>query len=117
MSILNKYNKKVTFEYEKGVDRDYTTLSDLVELNGIEKQYIVEALFINTKSKFGEAPVIVSGEWLVNAPKHLTETVKQMQNDEELVNLINKRLVVFKIYSYQDNNNVKRYSVEWLELK
>lgn len=117
MSILNKYNKKAVFEYDREVIRDYTTLSDLVELNGIEKQYIVEALFINTKSKFGEAPVIVSGEWLVNAPKHLTETVKQMQNDEEIVNLINKRLVTFKIYSYQDNNNVKRYSIEWVEVK
>lgn len=117
MSILNKYNKKAIFEYDKEVQRDYTSLKDLVELNGIEKQYIVEALFINTKSKFGEAPVIVSGDWLVNAPKHLTDTVKHMQNDDDIVNLINKRLVVFTIYSYQDNNNVKRYSVEWMELK
>lgn len=117
MSLINKYNKKAVFEYDREVQRDYTSLKDLVELNGIEKQYIVEALFINTKSKFGEAPVIVTGEWLVNAPKHLTETVKQMQNDEEVVNLINKRLVTFKIYSYQDNNNIKRYSVEWIEIK
>lgn len=114
MSILNKYNKSVKlFNYEIGENPIYKTLKELYESDK-EKVYIVKALYINTKSRFGESPVIATPEFLVNAPSHLVETVKQMRNDVETVDLINNDKAGFKIYQYEMNGKTY-YSVNWIE--
>ena len=115
MSILAKYNKKPVFNYDATKKRDYTNLKSLYETFGTDKKYVVHALFINTKSRFGNAPIIVTDRYMVNAPKHLLETVQEMMNDHELVDLVNERKVGFKIYEYQGRNG-NGYSVEWIEL-
>lgn len=113
MNILDKYNNKRLFEYDTTKEREYTNLQKLFNKFDKDKIYIVHALFINTKSRFGEAPVIVTSDYMVNTPKHLLETVKQMMNDSEVVKLINSRKVGFKIYSYRGKNGMG-YSVEWV---
>ena len=115
-NILQQFNKRSLFDYDNTVVRDYCKLSDLVECNGIDAVYTVEALFINTKSKFGDAPVLVTSQWLVNGPSHLTQTVQQMINTPELVEMVNARKVGFKVYQYTSNNNIY-YSVEWVEVQ
>lgn len=115
-NLLQQFNKRSLFEYDNEIERDYCKLADLVECNGIDAIYTVEALFINTKSKFGSAPVLVTSQWLVNAPSHLTQTVQQMINTPEIVSMVNARKVGFKIYQYTNNNNVY-YSVEWVEVQ
>lgn len=111
--MLSQFNKRSIFNYDNEKERDYCKLADLVECNGIEAVYTVEALFINSKSKYGEAPVIVTSSWLVNAPSHLTQTVQQMIQVPEIVASINARQVGFKVYQYTSNNRVC-YSVEWV---
>ena len=111
--MLSQFNKRSIFNYDNEKERDYCKLADLVECNGVEAVYTVEALFINTKSKFGQAPVIVTSSWLVNAPSHLTQTVQQMIQVPEIVASINARQVGFKVYQYTANNRVC-YSVEWV---
>lgn len=113
MSILDKYNNKPLYEYDKTKEREYTNLQILFNHFGKDKVHIVHALFINTKSRFGDSPVIVTSDFMVNAPKHLLQTVKQMMSDSELVKLINSRKVGFKIYSYRGKNGMG-YSVEWV---
>lgn len=115
-NILGQYNKGTNYEYDSEVERQYISLSDLFEGNGDKATYPVEALFINTKSKFGNAPVIVSGGYLVNAPSHLTETVTEMRGNSELTDLINAGKVGFTVYEYT-NQYGKRYSLNWCELK
>lgn len=113
MDFLSKYNKKSLFNYDSEVERDYCTLADLVECNGTDAVYPVQALFINTKSRFGDAPVLVTSQWLVNAPKHLTDTVKAMCADNEAVEAINAGKVGFKVYQYAGKNGIG-FSVEWV---
>ena len=113
MNILDKYNNKPIFEYDKTKDREFAKLQDLFTHFGKDKTYIVHALFINTKSRFGDSPVIVTSDFMVNAPKHLLNTVKAMMVDGEVVKLINERKVAFKIYSYRGKNGTG-YSVEWI---
>lgn len=113
--LLGQFNKRSLFEYDNEVERDYCKLQDLVECNGVDAVYTVEALFINTKSRFGNAPVLVTSQWLVNAPSHLTPTVQQMIQTPELVAQINARKVGFKVYQYTTNNRVC-FSVEWVEV-
>lgn len=114
-NLLGQFNKRSLFEYDNEKERDYCKLADLVECNGIDAIYTVEALFINSKSKFGQAPVLVTSQWLVNAPSHLTQTVQQMCQVPEVVDSINARKVGFKVYQYTANNRVC-YSVEWVEV-
>lgn len=114
MSILNKYNNKPKFEYDNKKEREYINLRGLVDNNGINQVYDVHALFINTKSRFGDAPIIVTNDYMVNAPHHLLETVKEMIYDSEVVQLVNDRKVGFKIYAYQGRNG-NGYSVEWVQ--
>ena len=111
MDILSKYNRKPMFIYDNEKEREYINLQTLFTTFGKDKVYTVHALFINTKSRFGEAPLIVTEDYMVNAPKHLLDTVKAMMDDKDVVNLINERKVGFKIYSYHGRNG-KGYSVE-----
>jgi hypothetical protein len=114
MSILDKYNKKSMFKYDNGKEREYINLQGLVNENGIDSVYTIHALFINTKSRYGDAPLIVIDDYLVNAPRHLLSVVEDMRNDPEVIELINKRKIGFKIYSYQGKNG-SGFSVEWVQ--
>ena len=114
MSILDKYNKKRMFKYDNGKEREYINLQGLVNENGIDSVYTIHALFINTKSRYGDAPLIVIDDYLVNAPRHLLSVVEDMRNDPEIIELINKRKIGFKIYSYQGKNG-SGFSVEWVQ--
>lgn len=117
MSYAAKFNKgkgnKFNFKPDEGAG--YISLENLFNKNP-EKIYDVKALYINTKSRFGDAPCVVIDPFnIVNLPKHLLETVKEMINDDECVDAINNNEVKFKIYSYNDKTfNKTCYGVEWL---
>ena len=115
MSYATKFNKGNKFTFKPADDAQYVSLEVLYNKNP-EQIHDVKALYINTKSKFGDAPcVAIDPIIIVNLPKHLLETVKEMINDVECVDAINNNEVKFKIYSYRDNTfNKTCYGVEWL---
>lgn len=116
MSIASKYNrghgKKFTFEIPK--EFTYSSLHDLYNNNGADFVYDIRAMYINKKSKFGESPIIATSNELVNFPKHLTDTVKEMLTDSEVIDAINNHVFGFQIYTYTDGENVY-YSVNWVD--
>ncbi|WNM55475.1 hypothetical protein CoNPh32_CDS0006 [Staphylococcus phage S-CoN_Ph32] len=96
--LLNKYSNGVAkFEYNNEKEREYIKLGELDS----SKTYPIEALFINTKGKFGNQGVIISGDYIVNCPQHLTEMIEDMRQDEEMVEAINQRLFDFEIYEFE----------------
>lgn len=96
--LLNKYsNGGAKFEYDNEKERDYIKLGEL----DMSKTYPIEALFINTKGKFGDQGVIISGDYIVNLPNHLTEMIEDMIKDDEMVEAINDRLFDFEIYEFE----------------
>ena len=115
MSYATKFNKGNKFTFKPVDDAQYVSLEDLYNKNP-DQIHDVKALYINTKSKFGDAPcVAIDPVIIVNLPKHLLETVKEMINDNECVDAINNNEVKFKIYSYKDKTfNKTCYGVEWL---
>lgn len=115
MSILNKYNKGIAFTNVKDKERTYIDFKGLVTLMGNEEFHVVRALYINDKSKFGEEPVIVLDDFFVNAPKHTLSMIKEMRQDNDVVQLINEGKVAFTIYSYE-NDFGTNYSMNWVEL-
>lgn len=96
--LLNKYsNGGAKFEYDNEKEREYIKLGEL----DMSKTYPIEALFINTKGKFGDQGVIISGDYIVNLPNHLTEMIEEMRQDSEMVDAINQRLFDFEIYEFE----------------
>lgn len=103
------------FTFEIPENFKYTDLKTLVSENGLDDVYLVNALYINRKGKFGDAPVIATANELVNAPQHDTETVKAVLKDGESISLINNGKVGFKIYTYE-NEFGTCYGLNWVDL-
>lgn len=118
MSFANKHNSENTklFTFEIPSNFEYCNLAELVKEHGLDKVHKVNALFINTKGKFGDAPTIVTDTALVNAPQHLTETVKEIMKDGESVSTINNGHAGFKVYTYK-NQFGDQYALEWVDIK
>ncbi len=95
------------FTYEKPVD--------LVKVNGLDKVYKVNALYINKKGQFGDEPVVITDDCIVNAPAHLVEAVKVILFDEKSVQMINDGKVGFKFYEYK-NSKGNQIGLTWVDL-
>ena len=116
MSVLAKYqeNNLPRFDFDNNKTREFTNLQKLNEL--FPKQtFLIHAMFINKKSRYGDSPVLVLDDFTVNLPQHLTDTVKAMIQDFELVTAVNKRQIGFTIYTYQGTHGIG-YSINWVEL-
>lgn len=114
MSILSKYNNNVNrFTFKQVDNPDYKSLKELYK-NG-DVALFVGGLFVNTKSKFGDSPVAVCDGFNVNLPNHLLETVKEMINDDDVVELANKGDLAMEIYEYETKKWGKSYSVNFKE--
>lgn len=97
-NILNKYSNGGTpqYDYDNEQERDFIKLAELPQ----DKKYTIEALFINTKGKFGNQGVIVIENYFVNLPNHLTEMIEEMRSDSEVTEAINHRELAFEIYEF-----------------
>lgn len=116
MSVLAKYqeNNLPRFEFDNNKVREFVNLEKLDSL--FPKQtFTIHAMFINKKSRYGDSPVLVLDDFTVNLPQHLTETVKAMIQDFELVAAVNQRRIGFTIYTYQGAHGIG-YSINWVEL-
>lgn len=105
------YNKGGNYTKSAPKGAEYYKLSQLQR----DVVYPVDALYINTKGRYGDEGVVLSMGVLVNLPQHLTETVKEMRSDNELTDAINKGSFGFKVYQY-DGTNGSGYSVNWVDI-
>lgn len=110
---LNRGTRK--FNYELTDRHVYKKLEELYKenKNGV---YIVRMFYTNKKSLYGENEVVVTDDYIINLPKHLTETVEKIVENEEYIKLINEGKFAFNIYEYEykQGKEVKKgYSVNW----
>lgn len=113
-NILNQHNKGSRFDFKTPDHFEYINLAQL-DNKYPSKKHQVNALYINTKSRYGDAPVAVTDEHIVNLPSHLLDTVKSLMNVNEFVEAVNKQLIGFTIYKYEGTNGAG-YSVNWVRL-
>lgn len=117
MGVAEKYNKGNVFTFKETDGFVYKSLEDLYNSHGEETIFSLRAVFINTKSKYGDSPVAVTSDCFVNLPTHLLETVKEMLVDDEFINAVNDGKVGFTVYEYQSNHRQKPcYSVRFIDL-
>lgn len=123
---IKKFNKGGKFNINTS-DLTYKKLKDLYSENE-ESVFVIGAVYINTKSKFGENPnVCVMGvdengeivpKFMVNLPRHLNADCKAMLEDEEAVDAIKNYHVGFIIRKYYNKvYKTDAYSVEWTDVE
>lgn len=115
---ITKFNHVSPFTYRAGKDFQYYSLRQIAESthNWKDKEFPLMALYINTKSRYGVAPVAVCDGFYVNLPSHLLDDVRNIMNDPEVVAEINAGKCGFKIRAYQNSQGGESYTVEWIDL-
>lgn len=122
------WRRKMAFSFEKSYNRGgkfsidtngfgYMSLADLFAQNGADRVYPLAAIYINTKSQFGNAPVFATNEYFVNVPKHMLDTAQAILSDSDAIDAINSHMVGFKIHQYiQKRFNRVCYGVNFVDI-
>ena len=120
-SFGNKYGRKSVTWKVSTAGRKYFKLEDLAAQYAPDKRYIIDCMFINTKSQYGDAPVVgvadVKEPYMVNLPKHLLNEVRDMISDVEAIEAIQLGRAGFtiRIYNPKGSNRVC-YTVDWVDI-
>lgn len=117
MSFAAKHNKGNKF----AIDTDgWTEYRDLKSLYKEDPEAVrpVHGFYINTKSQFGNAPVIISDGYFVNCPQHMLSDVKEIMQDQEDIDEINGGKVGFKVRTYKATNYKNKicYGIDFVDL-
>ena len=110
MGIASKYNKQGNrFDYIIPEDSGHTFVkaSDLFEnFAENEKGVVVRSMYLNNKGKYGAHGVLVcdTPAILIDCPNHMTETIKDIMNDDDAVAQINAGKLAVKAYKYDTKN-------------
>lgn len=112
--LLNKYGNgnNPKFDYDNERKRQFIKLNELE----MDKPYTIHAMFINTKGNFGDQGVIITEDYNVNLPMHLTDLIKEMRQDSDVIDAINERQLAFKPYSFVSKKyNRESYSFDLVQ--
>lgn len=113
MSFAKKYNKNNVYNFKFDESTEYITLKELCE-NNVE--YLrLNGFYKNRNSKFGKNYVAVCDKWLINLPKHMNETIEEINKDVEAIADINDGKVGIKPYQYNKENKAC-YSINFIDL-
>lgn len=117
MSFANKHNKGSKFNIDTEGWSEYRDLKSLYKEDA-DAVRPVYGFYINRKSQYGDAPVIISDGYFVNCPKHMLDEVKEILADPADVADINAEKVGFKVRTYEAKNykNRKCYGIEFVDL-
>lgn len=113
-----KHNKGSKFNIDTEGWTEYRDMKSLFKENGPDTVYPIHGFYINKKSQFGLAPVIISDGYFVNCPQHMLDDVREILSDQEDIDAINAGAVGFKVREYLAKNykNKKCYSAEFVDL-
>lgn len=120
MSITKFNHNTAKFIAKAEKDTPYYSLKDLYKAKGKDADYLILALYINEKGKYGKQPLAlarIDGKQIyINLPSHLLKDVDAMLADPDVIDQINKCNAGMKIRAYVNRNGGESYSVEWLDL-
>ena len=96
---FSKFTKGRIFDFPT-TRFEYRSLSELYNENGANQVYPLTAMYVNSKSNFGVAPVFATTDCFVNNTSHMVDVVNQILADEEAIKAINEGKIGFVIYPY-----------------
>lgn len=113
MSFAKRFNRKKFSIDTTGFD--YASLCDCYNNYGADTVYTIRALYINTKGKYDDAPVVATDSFFVNIPSFLCEDCREMLADDSIIEDINNGKCGFKIYPYTSHEK-ECFGVEWVDI-
>lgn len=118
MSFAKKHNTAgYKFSFEIPNNFEYYDLQQLAKkYKTLDKEYRINAVYINRKGKYGHQAVLVTDNELVNAPLHMTDTFKDILSDSDSIGMIESGVAGFKIYAYE-NEYGKQAGLEFIDLE
>ena len=122
MTFGAKFGRKSVTWKVSTQGRKYFKLSELIEQYEIGHTYVLDCLYINDKSQYGESPVAgvadAKGSFMVNLPKHLLQQVRVILEDPEAVEAIQLGRAGFKVRTYTPKgSNRICYTVDWCDVE
>lgn len=111
-------NRRPLFDIETE-DFEYFSLKELFEENDEdeEKVYPVFAVYINTKGKFGDAPVVALEDRYVNLPENQLEAAQEILESPAAIDAINNGNCGIQIRKYYKKKFDKWcYTVDWVNI-
>ena len=118
MSFAAKYNRGSKFDIDT-TGWKYKKISEVVDDNGLDQTYEVAALFINTKGRFDDHPVVALPqiEALVDLPSHMTSSVSEILSEPEAVADIKAGKVGIKFEKYVSKTyNRECLGCRWVDI-
>lgn len=100
--ITKTFNANYVFDIN--FEKDFVSLKELRDSYEDDRTHLIHGIGINGKSKYGAHPFLETNNYLVDLPKHMLDTCKQILDDPEMVEEIKEGIVGFKIRTYIDNN-------------
>ena len=116
--MFNELNK--SFESPFNYEPEQGSYKKLVDLES-DKTYVLISMFINTKSKFGEHPVLGADDgdncFWVSVPQHLTDVCKQILAGQEYIDQINGGKVGFTVETFFSKKyNREGHTIKFVDL-
>ena len=113
-SFSNTFNK-TSFGIDTK-DYEYIKLSDVAKASSPDEIHPINGLYVHG-SALGDSPVVidVQAKKLVNMPKHLGETFREILANGEAVQAIKDGKVGYTIYEYESHGK-KCYSISFVDL-
>ena len=115
MSFSNKHNKGSKFTFDTS-NLPYMERRLAFEQYG-DNAVKVTAIYINTKSKFGDAPTVATEKELINLPAYMLNECKEIIADQDDVDAINAGKIGIVFEEYEDKNFHKKcIGARWVDL-
>ncbi len=97
-------------------DFQYIKLAEIAANSSADEIHHIDGLYVHG-SALGDSPVVidVANKKLVNMPKHLGETFREILADGEAVQAIKDGKVGYTIYDYESHGK-KCYGIKFVDL-
>lgn len=114
-SFSNKFNK-TSFGIDTK-DYEFIKLAEVAKASSPDEIHIINGLYVHG-SALGDSPVVIdiNAKKLINMPKHLGETFREILADAEAVQAIKDGKVGFTIYTYESHAKTC-YGINFVDIK
>lgn len=113
MSFAARHSKGSIFQCNtEGFE--YKKLVDLYKEYDEGTVFPIQGIYINKKSKYGNAPVAICDKFFANLPAHMLEECEGILKSEEDIQDIKAGLVGFVIEPYESEGNTC-YGIRWVD--
>ena len=115
MSFASRHNKGSKFNVNtEGFE--YRSLEELYKEDPAAI-WRIQGIYINKKSKYGDAPVAICEKFFANLPSHLLDECLGILASDEDVSDIKAGAVGFSVYTYEREGETDiYYSINWEDI-